>query len=162
MWSSAITTPGGLCVMTLGMMTMLVLFVTRWDSLQTGARAFSRAFFGRGSDPILLDQVNCTGTESRLADCPANSIGVHDCGHYEDAGVRCISGMLFKLQGSLCIYRPPALHGWSSVCMHISSFSGNLPDSNSILHKAKGTIDSFPFHSFLYQRCFIVKLSVPC
>ena len=53
------------------------------------------AAFGQGSGPIWLDEVGCVGTESRLADCSANAIGDHNCGHSEDAGVRCLSGMLF-------------------------------------------------------------------
>ena len=57
----------------------------------TGATAYSAAFFGQGTGPILLDEVNCFGTESRLAFCPANPIGNHNCGHSEDAGVRCTS-----------------------------------------------------------------------
>ena len=61
------------------------------------ARSFTNAWFGEGSGPILLDQVGCFGTESRLADCPANAIGVHSCTHSEDAGVRCMIGMLFFL-----------------------------------------------------------------
>ena len=60
----------------------------------TGATAFSEAFFGQGSDPIWLGGVRCDGTESRLANCPADAIGVHNCGHSQDAGVRCMPGML--------------------------------------------------------------------
>ena len=64
-----------------------------------GARAFSRAFYDEGTGPILLDEVRCVGTESRLADCLANSIGSHDCFHNEDAGVRCMLGMFFFVSG---------------------------------------------------------------
>ena len=56
----------------------------------SGAIAVVRhAGFGQGSGPIQLDNVGCVGNESALADCPANPINQHDCGHHEDAGVRC-------------------------------------------------------------------------
>ena len=45
--------------------------------------------FTNGAGQIWLDQVGCRGTESRLIDCPHNPLGVHDCSHIEDAGVRC-------------------------------------------------------------------------
>ena len=57
----------------------------------TGATAYSEAFFGQGTGLILLDEVNCAGTESRLTNCFANPISSHDCSHTEDAGVRCTS-----------------------------------------------------------------------
>ena len=54
-----------------------------------GVTATSRAAFGAGTGQIWLDNVGCAGTESRLIDCPANSLGSHNCVHGEDAGVRC-------------------------------------------------------------------------
>ena len=36
-----------------------------------------------------MDNVYCRGTESRLIDCTHNGIGVHNCDHTDDAGVRC-------------------------------------------------------------------------
>ena len=41
---------------------------------------------------ILLDDLDCVGTELRLIDCPHPGIGMENCGHGEDAGVRCQPG----------------------------------------------------------------------
>ena len=54
-----------------------------------GAQPFILATFGQGTGPILLDEVNCDGTETRLVDCLSASIDEHDCEHNEDVGVRC-------------------------------------------------------------------------
>ena len=47
---------------------------------------------------ILLDDVNCIGTESSIFDCSSTS--VHDCVHREDVGVICLSqdeGLLLSI-----------------------------------------------------------------
>ena len=55
-----------------------------------GATAFSNAFFGQGTGRILLDNLGCVGTETRLVDCRHNGIGIENCVHAEDAGLRCV------------------------------------------------------------------------
>lgn len=56
----------------------------------SGAQAsYGLAYFGEGSAPILLDDVNCVGNEKSLIDCNKNDFG-HNCGHSEDAGVACL------------------------------------------------------------------------
>ena len=53
----------------------------------TGAVAYRSAYFGLGSDPIVLNNVACTGNESSLFDCVYSP--AHNCVHFEDAGVSC-------------------------------------------------------------------------
>ena len=124
---SATTMPGALSVMTSGAHLMLTQPVDSWAIpilvctsfneshpkvsnilLLTGAIARTNAFFGAGTGSILLDNVGCTGTETRLVDCQNNGIGVHNCVHGEDAGVTCQAptttiGKISSQQTMLCI-----------------------------------------------------------
>ena len=64
--------------------------VCRQLGFGSSGTAYSNAYFGQGSGPILLDNVACNGSEFTLAMCRHLGVGiVRSCSHYEDAGVRC-------------------------------------------------------------------------
>ena len=55
----------------------------------TDAVAFVDAHFGVGMGTIYLDEVGCTGHETKLTDCSRSSSVYCHHGHRDDAGVRC-------------------------------------------------------------------------
>lgn len=60
----------------------------------------SSAHFGRGSGPIWLDNVECSGVEVALTHCRHPGFGENNCGHGEDASAICLG----KMPGSFSIY----------------------------------------------------------
>ncbi|XP_047373222.1 T-cell differentiation antigen CD6 isoform X8 [Sciurus carolinensis] len=56
--------------------------------------------FPPGKGPIHRDQVNCSGTEAYLWDCPGLP-GDQYCGHKEDAGVVCSEHQSWRLTGGI-------------------------------------------------------------
>jgi len=63
--------------------------VCRQLSYTRGVIATNGGSYGLGTGPIYLDQVQCSGTELTLQECTHDGVGVHNCGHSEDAGVIC-------------------------------------------------------------------------
>ncbi|XP_052771746.1 deleted in malignant brain tumors 1 protein-like [Mya arenaria] len=55
--------------------------------------AITAAQFGAGErrQPIVLQNVQCAGTESSILECQHNIVNVHTCTHAEDVGVSCDS-----------------------------------------------------------------------
>uniref|UniRef100_A0A8C2EN68 SRCR domain-containing protein n=1 Tax=Cyprinus carpio TaxID=7962 RepID=A0A8C2EN68_CYPCA len=89
--------------------------------------AHESAHFGQGSGQIWLDDVGCTGHETSLTQCSHSSVGTHNCGHSEDAGVVCIQGkIIFYIQHTdklvngvdSCCGRVEIYHNgqWGTVC----------------------------------------------
>ena len=113
--------PGALSVMTTGTTLMLVWPVVSWDMIQvrTGLEfyylhanvgtALGSAYFGQGSGTILLDNVQCNGTESYLTNC--THITNHNCGHSEDAGVRCAGKYTFTTCPQV-FHSTHSMHHW--------------------------------------------------
>ncbi|XP_043073398.1 T-cell differentiation antigen CD6-like isoform X2 [Puntigrus tetrazona] len=75
--------------------------------------------YGQGTGVIHMDELNCTGKERSLWECPAITNG-HDCGHKEDAGVVCseykalrLTGGLDRCSGRVEVHRNGS---WGTVC----------------------------------------------
>nr|XP_020471363.1 HHIP-like protein 1 [Monopterus albus] len=64
--------------------------VCRQLGFRNALKAAKNAEFGEGRNlRILLDDIQCEGTESSLLHCKHAGVGTHNCAHYEDAGVIC-------------------------------------------------------------------------
>ena len=71
----------------------------------TGSYPRYGAAFGEGTGPIWLDDLQCEANiHTRLSDCPANPVGVHNCGHNEDAGVICLSKCIIISKSGSILY----------------------------------------------------------
>ena len=62
-----------------------------------GGRAVPAAVYGPGAGSIWMDNVECRGNETSLAECKNRGLGTHNCNHTEDAGVQCFSELLCSI-----------------------------------------------------------------
>ncbi|KAH0621083.1 hypothetical protein JD844_022107 [Phrynosoma platyrhinos] len=81
-------------------------------------QALNASYFQKGTGPIHLGQVKCSGLESYLWDCPAER--TPDCGHTREAGVICSDHQAWRLTGGLdaCAGRVEVYYRniWNTVC----------------------------------------------
>ncbi|KAM7067296.1 galectin-3-binding protein [Molossus nigricans] len=63
--------------------------VCRALGFENATEAVGGAAFGPGTGPVMLDEVQCTGTEPSLANCSSLGWLKSRCGHRQDAGVIC-------------------------------------------------------------------------
>ncbi len=54
-------------------------------AIRTGGSSYF--YYGRGT--IWMDNLQCSGNETSIAECDFPGWGIHDCYHYQDASVVC-------------------------------------------------------------------------
>nr|XP_020648085.1 T-cell differentiation antigen CD6 [Pogona vitticeps] len=123
-------------------------------------QALNASYFHKGTGPIHLDEVKCSGNESYLWDCPSEKN--HDCGHKEDAGVICSEHQAWRLSGGLdaCAGRVEVYYRgvWNTVC----DSSWYQDEANVLCHSLgcsdKALVPKMPFnHTLLgkmYYECY--------
>ncbi|XP_077169359.1 scavenger receptor cysteine-rich domain-containing protein DMBT1-like [Paroedura picta] len=96
------------------------LVVCRNLDCGTAIAAPHGAQFGQGEDPIWMDDLECTGTESALTECRMRPWGANDCGHREDASVICSEDLRLINGSNRCSgrveIRPPHSEQWGTIC----------------------------------------------
>ncbi|XP_043945041.1 deleted in malignant brain tumors 1 protein-like [Protopterus annectens] len=76
------------------------------------------AFYGQGSGPIMMDDVNCQGSESSLMQCSFRRWKQHNCGHSKDAAAQCTVKLRLINGPNPCSGRVEVLYNneWGTVC----------------------------------------------
>ncbi|KAK7149908.1 hypothetical protein R3I94_009281 [Phoxinus phoxinus] len=80
--------------------------------------AKNAAYFGQGSGPVWLSDLQCSNTDSRLQDCKSSGWGKGSCVHEKDAGVLCQDIVRLVNSTSSCSGRVEVFQyrQWGTVC----------------------------------------------
>ena len=72
-------------------------------------------WYGAGTGPIWLDDVDCGGSETFIGDCYHRRWGSHDCRHHEDVSIACTDVTI-----TTTTERPPSPH--LGTTEHVQSY----------------------------------------
>ena len=75
-----------------GKSNISIPFIPKHNFLFLESRYFSSDKFGKGSGPVLIDYINCTGLEGSLLRCN-HFTHASGCSHDSDVGVTCMPGI---------------------------------------------------------------------
>ncbi|XP_067882865.1 antigen WC1.1-like [Heterodontus francisci] len=103
---------------------------------------------GPDSGPVWLDELNCSGNESFLWECPSASWDNHDCSHEEDVRIMCSEHKELRLVNGKhrCEGRVEVFYNgtWGTVCS--DTFDG--PDADVICKQLQcGPLSSIDYYT---------------
>ena len=110
-----------------------------------GAEAFVNAQFGKGTGPLILDRLGCTGNEAGLLSCYHRGIEVigSNCTHSDDAGVRC-QGRVILLQSASGLQKTLSTHSQRVQRSHLVYGSVLYFDANTLVAELVQASDQNP------------------
>ena len=73
--------------------------LTMYNYNVIGASFTNDGSFGQGRGAIVMSNVHCIGTETRLVDCRRDMLSMRNCAHSSDVGVRC-----YERTGEACSF----------------------------------------------------------
>ena len=107
-----------------------------------------RCRLGSTSRPIWLDNVRCSGKESRLASCSRSSYGVHNCDHSKDVAIYCYTPK--SITGSGVNFRIPDL---GIIMRHASIITSCMVDMCSAGNSEHRQLLLMPFNQWVLLGC---------
>lgn len=120
--------------------------VCRQLGFQQASNASSGATHGQGTGPIWLDDVSCSGSESRIDDCSHRGWGRNDCTHNRDASAQCSSIRLANGNASYGRVEVCVNGIWGTVC----DDNWDINDANVVCRQLGFSSASSAPHSAAY------------
>ncbi|XP_077403212.1 scavenger receptor cysteine-rich domain-containing group B protein isoform X1 [Vanacampus margaritifer] len=101
----------------------------------------STSQYGQALIPIVLDNVNCQGSEPNLGHCDSLGWGVHNCYHYEDVAIRCRELLVVGAKASGDITTPPPKNAILDGTVRLVDGRDSCQGRVEIYHKGRwGTV----------------------